>query len=146
VQTDRFTLEAVDLGKLFKVKIRHDDSNLSSDWYLDRVEVRDPDVGEPYVFHCERWLAKKKDDCKLERSLYVKVCMACHATCSLRQQSRNQGGSSFDGPLSYVQRSLYDTIRYDTIQQASLTCAGKLAEVCLIYGTEPQNKYHTTPV
>jgi len=63
----------VDLGKLFKVKIRHDDSNFSSDWFLDRVEVRDPDDSEPYVFHCERWLAKKKDDGKLERSLYVKV-------------------------------------------------------------------------
>jgi len=73
VQTDRFSVEAVDLGKLFKVKIRHDDSNFSSDWFLDRVEVHDPDVSEPYVFHCERWLAKKKDDGKLERSLYVKV-------------------------------------------------------------------------
>jgi len=73
VQTDRLYLEAVDLGKLFKVKIRHDDSNFSSDWFLDRVEVLDPDVAEPYVFHCERWLAKKKDEGKLERSLYVKV-------------------------------------------------------------------------
>jgi len=74
VQTDRFLLEAIDLGKLFKVKIRHDDANLSSDWFLDRIEVIDPDMpDQPYVFHCERWLAKKKDDCKLERSLYVKV-------------------------------------------------------------------------
>ena len=73
VQTDRFSLEAADLGKLFKVKIRHDDSNLSSDWFLDRVEVHDPNVAEPSLFHCERWLAKKKDDGKLERSLYVKV-------------------------------------------------------------------------
>jgi len=74
VQTDRFVLEAVDLGKLFKVKIRHDDTNFSSDWFLDRVEVHDPDSPSPYVFHCERWLAKKKDGGKLERSLYVKVC------------------------------------------------------------------------
>ena len=75
MQTDRFSLEAVDLGKLHKVKIRHDDTSLSSDWFLDRVEVQDPDVPEPYVFHCERWLAKKKDDGKLERTLYVKVCI-----------------------------------------------------------------------
>ena len=91
VQTDRFSLEAVDLGKLFKVKIRHDDANLSSDWFLDRVEVRDPDDDvEPYVFHCERWLAKKKDDGKLERSLYVKVY---HATIMFE--------------LYYSRRSLY---------------------------------------
>ena len=56
------------------MKIRHDDANFSSDWFLDRVEVLDPDVAEPFLFHCERWLAKKKDDGKLERSLYVKVC------------------------------------------------------------------------
>jgi len=73
VQTDRFCLEAVDLGELFKVKIRHDDTKFSSDWFLDRVEVHDPDSSEPSVFHCERWLAKKKDGGKLERSLYVKV-------------------------------------------------------------------------
>lgn len=63
----------MDLGKLFKVKIRHDDSNFSSDWFLDRVEVIDPDNPEPYMFHCERWLAKKKDDGKLERTIFVKV-------------------------------------------------------------------------
>jgi lipoxygenase homology domain-containing protein 1 len=65
------------LGKLFKVKIRHDDSNFSSDWFLDRVEVIDPDNPEPYMFHCERWLAKKKDDRKLERNIFVKVCTNC---------------------------------------------------------------------
>lgn len=72
-QTDTFALEAADLGKLFKVKIRHDNSSFSPDWYLDRVEVTDPEMGDEYTFHCERWLGKKKDDGKIERSLYVKV-------------------------------------------------------------------------
>ena len=68
---DRFILEAVDLGNLFKLKIRHDNSMFNPAWYLDRVEVSDgPDK---FVFHCERWLAKNKDDGKIERSLYVKV-------------------------------------------------------------------------
>ncbi|CAH1787210.1 unnamed protein product [Owenia fusiformis] len=72
-QVDKFTMEAVDLGKLFKVKIRHDNSMLSPAWYLDKVEVIDSnDDNETYVFHCERWLGKNKDDGKIERSLYVK--------------------------------------------------------------------------
>ena len=71
VQMDRFTIEAVDLGNLFKCKIRHDNSMFNPAWYLDRVEVSDG--SDKAVFHCERWLAKNKDDGKLERSLYVKV-------------------------------------------------------------------------
>ena len=71
-QCDKFTIEAVDLGKPFKVRIRHDNSGFNAAWFLDRVEVIDDD-GETHQFHCERWLSKKKDDGKLERSLYVKV-------------------------------------------------------------------------
>lgn len=73
LQHDKFLLEAVDLGKLFKVKIRHDNSMFGPAWYLDRVEVVDDMEQETYVFHCERWLAKNKDDGKIERSLYAKV-------------------------------------------------------------------------
>ncbi|XP_012940880.1 lipoxygenase homology domain-containing protein 1 [Aplysia californica] len=67
---DRFVLEAVDLGNLYKVKIRHDNSMFNPAWYLDRVEVSDG--RDKSVFHCERWLAKNKDDGKIERSLYIK--------------------------------------------------------------------------
>ena len=73
LQTDRFTVEAVDLGRVYKMKIRHDNAMFSPDWFLDRVEVTDTADRDKYVFHCERWLGKKKDDGKLERSLYVKV-------------------------------------------------------------------------
>jgi hypothetical protein len=73
LQEDRFNIEAVDLGKLYKVKIRHDNKNWSPAWYLDRVEITDTMTNEKFVFHCERWLAKNKDDCKIERQLYVKV-------------------------------------------------------------------------
>ena len=73
IQTDRFTLAAVDLGKLYKVKVRHDNSMLNPSWFLDRIEVDDMMDDEHYVFHCERWLAKNKEDSKIERVLYVKV-------------------------------------------------------------------------
>ena len=73
-QTDVFKLEAVDLGKVYKIRIRHDNSMLNPSWYLEYVEVIDNTTNEKFMFHCERWLAKNKDDCKIERSFYVKVC------------------------------------------------------------------------
>ncbi|XP_077976546.1 lipoxygenase homology domain-containing protein 1-like isoform X1 [Styela clava] len=68
---DIFTIEAVDLGKLHKVHIRHDNSLLNPAWFLGRVEIEDCETNQKFVFHCERWLAKGKDDGKIGRSLYV---------------------------------------------------------------------------
>ena len=66
-------MEAADLGKLYKIHIRHDNSMINPSWFLDRVEVKDPVDEDKSIFHCERWLAKNKDDGKIERSFYVKV-------------------------------------------------------------------------
>ncbi|OAF63566.1 hypothetical protein A3Q56_08725, partial [Intoshia linei] len=38
-QSDIFKLNILDLGTLAKVRIRHDNSHLSSDWYLEFVKV-----------------------------------------------------------------------------------------------------------
>ena len=73
LQVDKFTIEAVDLGLVFKVKIRHDNSMMGADWYLDQVEVVDMETDEVYMFLCERWLSKKKEDRRIERTFYVKV-------------------------------------------------------------------------
>uniref|UniRef100_A0A3Q3AH36 Lipoxygenase homology PLAT domains 1a n=1 Tax=Kryptolebias marmoratus TaxID=37003 RepID=A0A3Q3AH36_KRYMA len=70
---DKFTIEAVDLGQVFRIKIRHDNSMVSADWYLDQVEVLDVDTEEVYLFLCERWLSKKKEDRRIERVFYVKI-------------------------------------------------------------------------
>ncbi|XP_061134123.1 lipoxygenase homology domain-containing protein 1-like isoform X4 [Syngnathus typhle] len=69
---DKFTIEAVDLGQVFKIRIRHDNSMMGADWYLDQVEVLDVDTEEVYMFLCERWLSKKKEDKRLERTFFVK--------------------------------------------------------------------------
>jgi hypothetical protein len=69
--TDRSRIECVDLGNIFKLKIRHDNSGISPDWFLSKVEVIDNI--KTYVFYCEQWLSKGKDG-KLERTLYEKVC------------------------------------------------------------------------
>uniref|UniRef100_A0A3Q3R3S5 PLAT domain-containing protein n=1 Tax=Monopterus albus TaxID=43700 RepID=A0A3Q3R3S5_MONAL len=72
-QVDKFSIEAVDLGQVFKIRIRHDNSMLGADWYLDQVEVLDVDTEEVYMFLCERWLSKKKEDKCIERTFFVKV-------------------------------------------------------------------------
>ena len=72
IQEDIFSIEAADLGYVRKVTIRHDNSNLGSDWYLDRVEIEAVAEGRRFVFPCERWLAKKKDDGKIKRTIYEK--------------------------------------------------------------------------
>ncbi|XP_014324136.2 lipoxygenase homology domain-containing protein 1 [Xiphophorus maculatus] len=69
---DKFTIEAVDLGQVFKIKIRHDNSMMSPDWYLDQVEVFDLDTEEVYLFLCERWLSRKREDRLIKRVFYVK--------------------------------------------------------------------------
>lgn len=72
-QVDKFTIEAVDLGQVYKIKIRHDNSMVSADWYLDQVEVVDVDTEEVFLFLCERWLSRKREDRRIERVFYVKV-------------------------------------------------------------------------
>ncbi|XP_070707153.1 lipoxygenase homology domain-containing protein 1 [Pempheris klunzingeri] len=69
---DKFTMEAVDLGQVYKIKIRHDNSMVSPDWYLDQVEVLDVDTEEVFLFLCERWLSRKREDRRIQRVFYVK--------------------------------------------------------------------------
>uniref|UniRef100_A0A672Z7J4 Lipoxygenase homology domains 1b n=1 Tax=Sphaeramia orbicularis TaxID=375764 RepID=A0A672Z7J4_9TELE len=71
-EVDKFTIEAVDLGQVFKVRIRHDNSMIGADWYLDQVEVQDVDSEEVYMFLCERWLSTKKEDKRIDRTFFVK--------------------------------------------------------------------------
>lgn len=46
---------------------------IGADWFLEQVEIVDIDTEEISMFLCERWLSKKKEDKKIERTFYVKV-------------------------------------------------------------------------
>uniref|UniRef100_A0AAQ5X247 Lipoxygenase homology PLAT domains 1b n=1 Tax=Amphiprion ocellaris TaxID=80972 RepID=A0AAQ5X247_AMPOC len=81
-EVDKFTIEAVDLGQVFKIRIRHDNSMMGADWYLDQVEVLDVETEEVYMFLCERWLSTKKEDKRIERTFFVKVFIPYHFTLS----------------------------------------------------------------
>lgn len=41
MQVDVFTIKAIDLGELKKLRIRHDNSGTSPSWFLERVEIVD---------------------------------------------------------------------------------------------------------
>lgn len=45
LQEDVFPLKAIELGKLRKVKIRHDNKGGGAAWYLGHVIVEDPKHG-----------------------------------------------------------------------------------------------------
>ncbi|XP_061492303.1 lipoxygenase homology domain-containing protein 1 [Rhineura floridana] len=72
-QEDIFTVQAVDLGPVYKIKIRHDNTLPRPDWYLEKVEILNDNTDDLYLFQCERWLSRKKEDQKIERILFEKV-------------------------------------------------------------------------
>uniref|UniRef100_A0A3B4AYF1 PLAT domain-containing protein n=1 Tax=Periophthalmus magnuspinnatus TaxID=409849 RepID=A0A3B4AYF1_9GOBI len=66
---DVFTVTAIELGPLKKLRIRHDNSGSYSSWYLDRVEIVDTKDDTTYFFPCNRWLAVDEDDGQIAREL-----------------------------------------------------------------------------
>ena len=68
-QEDVFTIEAADLGKLEKLKVRHDNSGLGADWFLDHFEVDNELAQTHTVFCCGRWLSKGHGDGQISREL-----------------------------------------------------------------------------
>ena len=72
LKEDIFTVEAADLGNIHKMKLRHDNSMLNPAWFVERVEIEDLTTDRQFLFHCERWLAKNKEDKKIERNFYEK--------------------------------------------------------------------------
>ena len=45
---------------------------LNPAWFVEKVEIEDLTADRQFLFHCERWLAKNKEDKKIERNFYEK--------------------------------------------------------------------------
>ena len=58
-----------DIGDLQEIRIRHDNFGLWPGWYLERVQIEKLDSPDLWQFPCGRWLAKRKEDGKIERTL-----------------------------------------------------------------------------
>ncbi|XP_021376367.1 uncharacterized protein LOC110465104 isoform X2 [Mizuhopecten yessoensis] len=61
------------LGDLTYLRIWHDSSGRGDNksWYLHKITVDDPQIGQRYVFLCDKWLAAERDDGMVERLLPV---------------------------------------------------------------------------
>jgi lipoxygenase homology domain-containing protein 1 len=66
---DIFGIEAVRLGELAKLRVRHDGSGFGSGWFLDNIVVEEEKEGKTWVFNCARWLDKGEDDGEIVREL-----------------------------------------------------------------------------
>uniref|UniRef100_A0A2K5W6S8 Lipoxygenase homology domain-containing protein 1 n=1 Tax=Macaca fascicularis TaxID=9541 RepID=A0A2K5W6S8_MACFA len=69
---DTFIIEAADLGIIYKIKLRHDNSKWCADWYVEKVEIWNDTNEDEFLFLCGRWLSLKKEDGRLERLFYEK--------------------------------------------------------------------------
>ncbi|XP_007487288.3 oxygen-regulated protein 1 [Monodelphis domestica] len=81
-QTDIFSLEAVNLGYLYKVVIAHDGLGSGNGWFLDDIVIKDPTTDLEYAFLCHRWLDHGEDDGKIFREL----CASDNSTFFGRQK------------------------------------------------------------
>lgn len=70
---DRFKFVDKNFGKLFGIKIRHDNSGALSEWFLDRVEITDRREKQKFIFVCQKWFSLYKDDKRIERVIKEEV-------------------------------------------------------------------------
>ena len=80
---------------LQKVTIGHDNSGPAAAWHLDRVLVTAKSSGNAATFPCCRWLAKTKDDGRIERVLLPEGQQEIPDACSweLRVWTANERGA-----------------------------------------------------
>eukprot|EP00049_Salpingoeca_infusionum_P008102 m.131391 g.131391 ORF g.131391 m.131391 type:complete len:2461 (+) comp13915_c0_seq1:231-7613(+) len=67
--TDVFTVTTSDLGKLTKLRIWHDNAKMFASWFLEQVVIVETGSKSRFVFPCQRWLSKDKDDKQTMREL-----------------------------------------------------------------------------
>lgn len=66
-QTDVFKVNDIDVGKIKKILIGHNNRGKNPSWHLKEVIIEKND--EKYVFPCGKWLDKKLGDGFIEREL-----------------------------------------------------------------------------
>lgn len=96
-QADTFIIEAADLGVIYKIKLRHDNTKWCADWYVEKVEIWNDTNEDEFLFLCGRWLSLKKEDGRLERLFYEKVREAAGAGLSQACHHPHPGGGPMGG-------------------------------------------------
>ena len=55
-QTDEYPVTAKDVGELLMVTLKNDGGMLYSDWFVNRVMIKDKTKNVTYDFPCNRWV------------------------------------------------------------------------------------------
>jgi hypothetical protein len=72
---DTFILQNVQsVGTIKSIDVWHDNSGIGPAWFLEYVEISDPDLRLTFRFPCHKWLRKPKDD---EQDESTKVTLRC---------------------------------------------------------------------
>ena len=64
---DEFDVNLGALGPLYKVRVSHDNSGTSPNWFCEEVRMRDIDTGEEIVCPIRRWMSRNEDDLDINR-------------------------------------------------------------------------------
>ncbi|XP_037020906.2 lipoxygenase homology domain-containing protein 1 isoform X1 [Artibeus jamaicensis] len=134
-QTDTFIVNAIDLGPLTKIRIRHDNSGNKAGWFLERVDITDTNNETTYYFPCQRWLSVEEDDGQLSREL-----LSVDESYVLPPEEDDEGGGGGDNnPLDNMGLEQKDksTTFSVTIKTGDKKNAGTDANVFItLFGTE----------
>nr|XP_025742588.1 lipoxygenase homology domain-containing protein 1 [Callorhinus ursinus] len=133
-QTDTFTIYAIDLGALTKIRIRHDNTGNRPGWFLDRIDITDLKKEITYYFPCQRWLAVEEEDGQLSREL-----LPVDESCVLPSQDEEGGGGGDSNPLGNLALEQKDksTTFSVTVKTGDKKNAGTDANVFItLFGTQ----------
>uniref|UniRef100_A0A8C9PC10 Lipoxygenase homology domains 1 n=1 Tax=Spermophilus dauricus TaxID=99837 RepID=A0A8C9PC10_SPEDA len=133
-QTDTFTIYAIDLGALSKIRIRHDNTGSRPGWFLDRIDITDVNNEITYYFPCQRWLAVEEDDGQLSREL-----LPVDESYVLPSEDEEGGGHGDSNPLDNLALEQKDksTTFSVTIKTGDKKNAGTDANVFItLFGTQ----------
>ncbi|XP_032741570.1 lipoxygenase homology domain-containing protein 1 isoform X2 [Rattus rattus] len=136
-QTDTFTIYAIDLGALTKIRIRHDNTGNRPGWFLDRIDITDVNNETTYYFPCQRWLAVEEDDGQLSREL-----LPVDESYVLPSEDEEGGGQGDNNPLDNLALEQKDksTTFSVTIKTGDKKNAGTDANVFItFFGTKDNN-------
>ena len=81
------------------------------DWIIDRIEIKDPLSNKLYIFPCNKWLSKNKEDGEIGRDLYPLIDERSRENSNTRNYDN---GFDFDERFDRNNKNRnIDTVKYD---------------------------------
>eukprot|EP00798_Chlamydomonas_sp_ICE-L_P018434 gene18434-24910_t len=97
---DEFICETIDLGKLTKIQLSHDDSGLGPGWHVDHVEILHQTSGERFYFLADQWMEKKLGT--LSIMLECSNAAGAKQTFKVSIQTGDKRGAGTDSDISII--------------------------------------------